>query len=305
MSTPQTAADRRAALLDIAPIQPMSKTNAAIIAAALGAAAIFAGFDAWSDIWFVATRDEEQSHIMLAPIVGVWMAWARRIRLRKLNPQASVVGLALIVIGAIASHQGFRHAVDIAWHGGAVLMLVGAILAVFGRHIAFAVLPAFLVLVFLIPVPGAVRQTVSMPLQTATAYLTQMTLEVIGFDVERTGNMLVVQGHQIAVAEACNGMRMVWALVLVAYAFAMSIPLRNSVRLTILLLSPILALTCNVIRLVPTALLYGYGDHDVADSFHDISGWLMIPIAFCGLLGVIRLLRWAAVPVARFNLAYQ
>lgn len=285
--------------------EPISKRSAAVLAAVLAGAAIFAGLDAWSDIWFVATRDEEQSHILLAPIVAVWMAWARRIRLRKLNPHASAVGLALVVVGAVTSHQGFRHAVDVAWHGGAVLMLVGAILTVLGRHITFAILPAFLVLVFLIPVPGTVRQSMAMPLQTATAYLTQMTLEVIGFEVERTGNVLVVQGHQIAVAEACNGMRMVWALILVAYAFAMSIPLRNSVRFVILVLSPILALTCNVIRLVPTALLYGYGDHDIADQFHDISGWLMIPVAFCGLLGVIRLLRWAIVPVARFNLAYQ
>jgi hypothetical protein len=31
----------------------------------------------------------------------------------------------------------------------------------------------------------------------------------------------------------------------------------------------------------------------------------MLPIAFLLLLGVIRALRWALVPVARFNLAYQ
>ncbi len=271
----------------------------------LGAAAIFAAWDAWADIWFVATRDEEQSHILLVPIVAVWMAWARRIRLRKLHPQVSIAGLGLIVVGALACHQGFRSALDIAWHGGAVLMLIGALLTVLGRHIAFAILPAFLVLVFLVPVPGALRQALAHPLQTAAAHLTQLALEVIGVDVERTGNVLVVQGHQIAVAEACNGMRMVWALILVAYAFAMSIPLRNSVRFIILVLSPVLALTCNVIRLIPTALLYGSGDHDLADKFHDISGWLMIPIAFAGLLGVIRILRWAAVPVARYNLAYQ
>jgi exosortase len=287
------------------PFEPMSMRAAAVLAGLLALGALFAGLDAWGDIWFVATRDEEQSHILLAPVVGIWMAWARRIRLRKLHPQASAVGLTLILVGAVVSHQGFRHAVDLAWHGGAVLMLIGALLTVLGRHIVFALLPAFLVLVFLVPVPGTVRQAMAMPLQTATAWLTQMTLEVLGFEIERTGNVLVVQGQQIAVAEACNGMRMVWALILVAYAFAMSIPLRNGVRLTILLLSPILALTCNVIRLVPTALLYGYGDHDVADKFHDISGWLMIPIAFCGLLGVLRLLRWAAVPVTRFNLSYQ
>ena len=52
-------------------------------------------------------------------------------------------------------------------------------------------------------------------------------------------------------------------------------------------------------------LLYGYGSTSVADSFHDISGWLMLPIAFLLLRGVISVLVWAQVPVTRFNLAYQ
>ena len=33
-------------------------------------------------------------------------------------------------------------------------------------------------------------------------------------------------------------------------------------------------------------------------------GWVMLPIAFLILLAIIRLLRWAQVPVYRFHLAY-
>jgi exosortase/archaeosortase family protein len=119
------------------------------------------------------------------------------------------------------------------------------------------------------------------------------------------GNVLIVNGQQIAVAEACNGLRMVWGLILVTYAFAFSIPLRPLTRTVLLVLSPFVALLCNIIRLVPTAALYGYADRELADQFHDISGWVMLPIAFIGLLITIRLLRWALVPVGRFNLAYQ
>jgi exosortase/archaeosortase family protein len=100
-------------------------------------------------------------------------------------------------------------------------------------------------------------------------------------------------------------MRMVLALVLVSYAFAFSLPLRLLARLLVLIASPAAALACNVIRLVPTVLLYGYSQQSWADSFHDVSGWLMVPLAFFILLGITSLLRWALIPVTRFTLAYQ
>ena len=269
------------------------------------AASIAACADAWRDMIFIADRDEEQSHIFLAPIIAIWMAWARRIRLRKITPRGSVVGLLLVGVGAIVSHLGFIYSVDVAWHAGAVLVLVAAVLAVTGRHFFFAFIASFAVLAFMVPVPGLIRQTIALPLQNWTAVATQVVLETLGVEVDRVGNVLIVNSEQIAVAEACNGLRMVWALILVTYAFAFSIPLRPLTRGVLLILSPFVALFCNIVRLVPTAALYGYASREAADKFHDISGWLMLPLAFIGLLITIRLLRWALVPVGRFNLAYQ
>jgi len=71
----------------------------------------------------------------------------------------------------------------------------------------------------------------------------------------------------VTVAEACNGMRMVFALVLVSYAFAFSMPLRNGVRLVVLAASPLAAIVCNVIRLIPTIWLYGNARREVAGTF--------------------------------------
>ena len=153
--------------------------------------------------------------------------------------------------------------------------------------------------------PGKLRLMIAGPLQTATAEVTRVLLEAFGFWVERTGNLLVINDVPVAVQEACNGMRMVFALVLVSYAFAFTVPLRNSVRLMVLLLSPLAAIVCNVIRLTPTVVLYGYSDEKTADTFHDLSGWAMLPVAFLMLIGIARALRWALVPTYRFTLAHQ
>jgi exosortase len=276
-----------------------------ILWAALLAVVVWTTRETWADLITIATRDEEQSHIILVPFIVLWLAWMRRLRLRHLRPGGALFGAAIIGLGWAMSYIGYFHAVQVAWHAGAVVVLVGAVVAGVGVNTLLRLFPAFAVLIFAVPMPGTIRHAISGPLQTSSAQVTQLILESFGLPIERSANLLSLNGHDIAIAEACNGMRMVWALILVSYAFAFSMPLRPYARAIVLIASPLAALFCNIIRLIPTVLLYGYGSTSVADSFHDISGWLMLPIAFALLHGVISVLVWAQIPVTRFNLAYQ
>ncbi len=75
-----------------------------------------------------------------------------------------------------------------------------------------------------------------------------------------------------------------------------------SVALIFLIASSVpVALACNVLRLVPTSLGYGYvPEHAVL--IHDVGGWLMIPAAIAVLLGLLRLVAWLDIPVSRWRL---
>jgi exosortase len=274
-------------------------------AISLAALSVAVTWNAWKDIYTIAEADPEQSHIFLVPIVAIWMVWARRIRLRNCPPSGTFVGPIVAGLGVLMSLWGFEQNMQSIWHAGAVALLVGSLITALGKNVLFQFLPAVVVLVFLVPIPGFIRTEVSVPLQTATAYVTQVLLETFGIPLERSQNLLRINGQDVAVAEACNGMRMVFGLVLVAYAFAFSMPLRGSTRALILIFSPVAALFCNVVRLVPTVLLYGYSGTKWGDWFHDWSGWLMLPIAFFLLMGVLRILKWALLPVMRYNLAYH
>jgi exosortase/archaeosortase family protein len=75
--------------------------------------------------------------------------------------------------------------------------------------------------------------------------------------------------------------------------------------LLIIALSPLSAVLCNVIRLVPTVWVFGQFPQETAQKFHDVSGWVMLFVGFLLLMGVIRLLRWMLVPVTIFRLAYD
>jgi exosortase len=260
---------------------------------------------AWADIYRTAKVDEEQSHIFLVPIVMAWMVWARRVRFRQCPPAGMIFGPIILAVSWAVYLFGFNNGYISLWHAGAVGMVLGSVLTFLGKNLLMRFLPAFAVLIFLVPIPGTIRTAISLPLQTAGAYCTQVILETVGIEVDRAGNSLFVNGIGVTVAEACNGMRMVFALVLVSYAFAFGMPLRNSARFGVLLISPIAALVCNILRLIPTVLLYGYSTEPVAKQFHDVSGWLMVPLAFLLLLAGLKVLRWALIPVTRYNLAYQ
>ena len=105
-------------------------------------------------------------------------------------------------------------------------------------------------------------------------------------------------------AEICVR-RPVFALTLVCYAFAFGNPLRTYARFLVLAASPVAAILCNVMRLIPTVYIYGNSPLSFADNFHSISGWIMLFVAFLLLLGLLRLLRWSLIPVYQFTLAYD
>lgn len=277
-----------------------------IVQALLFTTAAFAvTWTAWADMWRIASTDDEASHALLVPIVAIWMVWVRQARFLRCPPGGGIVGVGIILVGWALSTVGYRNSIQSFWHLGSVLIVVGAALSVLGKHVLFRFMPAFLVLAFLVPVPERVREGISLPLQSASAAATHAILEVLGVDTQLNQNTLSINGISVAVAEACNGMRMVFALVLVSCAFAFGTPLRGYVRAIILILSPFAALACNVPRLVATVLVYGYGSRAMGDWFHDIAGWLMLPLAFLLLLTITRTLRWALLPVEKFTLAYQ
>jgi exosortase len=272
------------------------------LAAVMVSAAVAVTWNAWVDIYNIACHDEECGHALLALPAFVWLAWIRRGRLRCCRPTGQWVGTLMIGVGWLTLSWGFRRQVQPIWHLGALLMVLGAFLAVVGSEVLVEFLAAFAVLIFLVPVPSTLRERIALPLQSYIAQTTQIVCEAFGMDVERQNSLLTVNNTQVAIAEACNGMRYLFALILVCYLFAFAAPLRGYVRVLLLALSPLVAMVSNVIRLVPTVWVFGNFSSAAAERFHDISGWVMLVAAFLAMVGFLRLLRWAMLPVTHFRL---
>ena len=273
------------------------------MAVALAALAVAAAWPSWLEIWGIATRDQENSHILLALPVAIWLAWLRRSRVRHVRPRAHLAGLGILIVGMVGEVVGFRAEIDIARHLGAILMVVGAVVAVLGPKLLVEFKPSAMALVFLLPIPGRLRSEIANPLQEMSAQFTEFCLGLFNVPISREVNFLMINGQQVAIAEACNGMRMVSALALVSFFFVFSVPMRNGLRVLILALSPVVALVVNIIRLIPTTLMYGYTNNEAATLFHDLSGWAVLGVALAILWGFVSLLRWLEVPVDPYPVA--
>lgn len=263
-----------------------------LVAGLLALLGAWATSDAWVDIFRLAAKDEESSHIWLVLPVALWLAWVRRGEARWSRRTGTILGPLLVLVGWVMYTVGDTQLYQSMWHCGAITITVGCALSVLGSSVFRRLWPAFAVLVFLIPVPGIVRQQISLPLQTVTAQMTAFVLDILGTPVALTGSVLVVNDVPVGIAEACNGARMVFALTLVCFLYAFGSDLSPRARLAVLLASPFVAIAANVVRLVPTVWLYGYSDESTALAFHLFSGWIMMPVALLALVGTGALLRW-------------
>ncbi len=153
-------------------------------------------------------------------------------------------------------------------------------------------------LFLMVPLPGKIHNLISGPLQTQATTGAVFLLELLGVIVTRQGNVIVLNNTiPLAVAEACSGLRMLTAFMIVAATLAYFVN-RPAWQKTVLVISSIpVAIICNLIRLVVTAQLYLVTSSEIAEKFfHDFAGLVMMPLAILMLIGELILMDKLILP---------
>jgi exosortase len=155
--------------------------------------------------------------------------------------------------------------------------------------------PAIAFLVFMLPLPTNLNNMVAMPLQTLAATGSCFLLQLSGFWAIRAGNVINLDTPHgmtaLDVALACNGLRMLMTMCATITATVILVPMPTWKRVTLLLSAVPIALVSNMIRIVTTGWCYYLFTGEAAKQWaHDVSGWMMMPLALAlvGLeLGVL------------------
>jgi exosortase len=260
------------------------------------------GRSALEDIAMFAVGQQDNGYIMLAPLVACYLAWLRRSRLQFIRYRPNLVGPVIVALGLFASNWGDANGIQLLWHAGVLIAMFGCVYSMTGWEFLRQFGPVVIAVLLMVPLPGRIRESLAGPAQEFSVVTAHALLQILGFEATRAGSVITIAGEPVAVGEACNGMRMVFALGLVVFAFVFSVPFSTSTRLVLIAMAPVVALLCNIVRLVPTSIAYGWLDPAVAEQVHDVGGWLMLPLALLMLIGIVRLMKWLDLPVMNWRL---
>jgi exosortase len=157
--------------------------------------------------------------------------------------------------------------------------------------------PAIMFLVFLLPLPRPVNDLISLPLQRIAATGSCFLLQLSGLWAIQEGNVInLTTPHgpmPLDVALACNGLRMLMTMAATITATIILIPLPTWKRITLLASTIPIAMLSNMLRIVATGWCYYEITGPKAKEWaHDLSGYLMMPMALV-LVGLeLQLLSW-------------
>ena len=244
-------------------------------------------------------RNDDYSAGQLVPLIAIFFVWRERKNLRKclLKPCWSG-GIALLILAQAARFYGLLFMYESGVRYSMALTLAGLVLMVAGWQVFRRVLWILLILFLMFPLPGRVHNMISGPLQNMATTGSVFLMEAFGISVSQQGNVMMLnQDTPLAVAEACSGLRMLTAFVIVA-AFIAYMVKRSRLQKAILLASSIpVAVISNIVRIFVTALLMVYVSTEVADKFfHDFAGLVMMPAAVLLMFGELWLMNKLTLP---------
>jgi exosortase len=180
-----------------------------------------------------------------------------------------------------------------------VLSVAAIVLLLGGWRFLRKITPILLFLCLMLPWPNRIQTAISLPLQRWATTSAVFCLELTGREVVQDGNIIKIGETSVAVAEACNGLRMITAFFVISGLVVLLARRARWMKAVVLISSLPIALLCNTLRLTITAIAFtiltGEG---VEQLFHDFGGFAMMPLALAMVVGELWLLAQLTTPPA-------
>ena len=229
--------------------------------------------------------DPDYSHGFLVPFVSAYLVWERWAKLRSLPVTPNLWGVAVLGLGLLMLLVGSLGAELYLQRSSFLVVLSGLVLLLLGSRFLRVLLFPIAFLFFMIPLPAIVMNELAFPLQIFAAKTAAFCLFNFGIPILREGNVIVLAGTTLEVAEACSGIRSLQALLALGVFYAYFSHRTMWKRWLLVILSIPIAIIANAFRVSGTGMLAHYFGPEAAEGFyHTFSGWLIFVLAFVLLL---------------------
>lgn len=240
-----------------------------------------------SQLW----STDEQAHGPIIIIVVTYLIWLRR-EFFKESLQSfdrkPLLGFFFIISGLLFYIVGRSQDIWLFDVGSQIPVLLGLLLLIYGiRGVKTFWFPLFF-LFFMIPLPGAIIDAVTMPMKISVSYVAEYILYGIGYPIARSGVILQIGQYQLLVADACAGLHTLMSLEALGLLY-LNIVRSDSVfrNVTLAILIVPISFTANVIRVMTLTLItFYFGDAAGQGFMHGFAGMLLFVVALILILWV-------------------
>lgn len=235
--------------------------------------------------------DDNYSHGYFIPFIAAYMVWQRRDDLATAPKAGSLWGLAVLAGGLLQLLLAWASSIYFLQGTSIAVVLFGVILFLWGGRAARIVFVPIAYLVFMVPLPAILWNKIAFPMKLFASKLAADAIHLLGYTVLREGNILTLPSTTLEVADACSGLRSLTSLLALSTALAYLAPMNPWKKWILFLSAAPIAVVCNIIRLIGTAVLAHHYGPAVAEGFlHSFSGWLVFILGLAMLGGVYALL---------------
>jgi len=239
-----------------------------------------------------ATDDQRQGPIILA--VVLWFFWRKRHEIGSLPAKTSGIGWPMFLVGLLLYLVGRSQSVLLFEVASQIPVLGGLLLLMRGRPALRSAWFPLLFLVFMLPLPGALVDALTLPMKMGVSWATEHLLYALGYPISRAGVILQIGQYKLLVADACAGLHTLFTLEALGLLYLHLIRRESVVRnaMLALLIVPI-SFSANTIRVMALTLItYYFGDAAGQGFVHNFAGMLLFISALILIIAVDSLVQF-------------
>jgi len=230
-------------------------------------------------------RKAEYSHSYFIPFIAILIGWHRLADVKPL-PSPSWHGVWVLLAGfalAIASQlSAFEPLLNYSF----VIALAGIVLAFFGKKTAATLSPAFVYLLFAVPLPLLVYVNLSSGMQLLSSTWGVKLLQLLGISVFQDGNVIDLGVMKLQVIEACDGLRYLFPLMSFGFLVAFLLDDKMWKRAFVFLSSVPITIGMNALRIAVIGITVTLWGQSMAEGFlHFFEGWVIFLVCVAFLFG--------------------
>ncbi len=238
---------------------------------------------------------DEQMHGPIVLGISVWLLYRNWPAMENaaLGLRSSAWGWPLFGIGLVLYVIGRSQGILLFEIGSVIWLIAALILLQRGTKALKAQWFALFFMLFMVPLPSAVVDAVTMPMKMAVSYAAENVLFAVGYPIGRNGVMLQIGQYKLLVADACAGLHTLLTLEALGLLY-LNLVQRDSAFRNIglaILIVPI-SFTANVIRVMTLSLItYHFGDEAGQGFLHGFAGMVLFLSALLLIIGVDTLIQ--------------